>query len=194
MAGTDEGTDATLHELAHTRIGKVALAAQMASVLGMLPFLWIEVATVAAYGLSMWAHVFKTIDLLAYILQVLVLWIKVLYFSRVLQPHSSPFVETVREVMQEVKWFLALLIIVGWGFACSFYILFRQNQKAEEYSTIGRAVVHKFQMLIGGADMEIIWNSPHPVMGLVFMFLYVSVLGGIGLPCLIAVMSEVYSR
>ena len=66
----DEGTDATLHELAHTRIGKVALAAQMASVLGMLPFLWIEVATVAAYGLSMWAHVFKTIDLLAYILQV----------------------------------------------------------------------------------------------------------------------------
>ena len=95
--------------------------------------------------------------------------------------------------MQEVKWFLALLIIVGWGFACSFYILFRQNQKAEvrlghlwsaavtcmcplriqasqspaeshlwqdlqfggflpmpmqEYSTIGRAVVHKFQVSI----------------------------------------------
>ena len=68
----DEDTDATFHELVfcQTHIGKVALAAQLASVLGMLPFLWIEAATVAAYGLSILAHVFKAMDLLAYMLQV----------------------------------------------------------------------------------------------------------------------------
>ena len=50
---------------------------------------------------------------------------------RVLQPTKNPFMDTLRAVIQDVKWFLFLLVLTVWGFTCAFYILFRQDQQYE---------------------------------------------------------------
>ena len=39
--------------------------------------------------------------------------------------------DTLRAVIQDVKWFLFLLVLTVWGFTCAFYILFRQDQQYE---------------------------------------------------------------
>jgi hypothetical protein len=49
----------------------------------------------------------------------------------VLQPSKNPFVDTLRAVINDVKWFLFLLLLTMWGFCMSFYILFRRDQKKE---------------------------------------------------------------
>ena len=63
--------------------------------------------------------------------QILLLWIKIQYFARVLQPTKNPFMDTLKAVLQDVKWFLFLLVLTVWGFTCAFYILFRQDQQYE---------------------------------------------------------------
>lgn len=55
----------------------------------------------------------------------------ILHHCRVLQPTKNPFMDTLRAVIQDVKWFLFLLVLTVWGFTCSFYILFRQDQQYE---------------------------------------------------------------
>lgn len=50
---------------------------------------------------------------------------------RVLQPTKNPFMDTLKAVLQDVKWFLFLLVLTVWGFTCAFYILFRQDQQYE---------------------------------------------------------------
>ena len=42
--------------------------------------------------------------------------------------------ETLRSVINQVKWFLFLLLLTVWGFACAFYILFRKDQKQSDVS------------------------------------------------------------
>jgi hypothetical protein len=46
-----------------------------------------------------------------------------------LQPSKNPFVDTLRAVINDVKWFLFLLLLTMWGFCMAFYILFRRDQK-----------------------------------------------------------------
>ncbi|KAK9918267.1 hypothetical protein WJX75_002730 [Coccomyxa subellipsoidea] len=59
----------------------------------------------------------------------------------VLQPSKNPFVDTLRAVIDDVKWFLFLLLLLltMWGFCMSFYILFRRDQKKEASGTLGQA-------------------------------------------------------
>ena len=48
-----------------------------------------------------------------------------------LQPAQNPFIDTLTVVINDVKWFLFLLVLTLWGFACAFYILFRHDQQHE---------------------------------------------------------------
>ena len=48
-----------------------------------------------------------------------------------LQPAKNPFIDTLTVVIEDVKWFLFLLVLTLWGFACAFYILFRHDQQHE---------------------------------------------------------------
>ncbi len=50
---------------------------------------------------------------------------------RVLQPAKNPFIDTLTVVIEDVKWFLLLLGLTLWGYACAFYILFRHDQQHE---------------------------------------------------------------
>lgn len=53
------------------------------------------------------------------------------FLHRAFQPAKNAFVDILRAVIADVKFFLVLLVITIWGFACSFYILFRQDQKTQ---------------------------------------------------------------
>lgn len=58
-------------------------------------------------------------------------WANPCVVCRVLQPSKNPFIDTLRAVINDVKWFLFLLLLTMWGFCMSFYILFRRDQKKE---------------------------------------------------------------
>lgn len=64
--------------------------------------------------------------------QCLLLWLKIQYFARVFQPTKNAFVDTLRSVVSDVKWFLLFLVLTMWGFAGAFYILFREDQQQYE--------------------------------------------------------------
>ena len=51
-----------------------------------------------------------------------------------LQPSKNPFIDTLRAVINDVKWFLFLLLLTMWGFCMSFYILFRRDQTKEVHT------------------------------------------------------------
>lgn len=47
---------------------------------------------------------------------------------RALQPSKNPFLDTLKAVVIDIRFFLFLLLLTVWGFACAFYILFRRDQ------------------------------------------------------------------
>lgn len=50
------------------------------------------------------------------------------------QPTKNAFVDTLRSVVADVKWFLLFLVLTMWGFAGAFYILFREDQQQFQVS------------------------------------------------------------
>ncbi len=70
------------------------------------------------------------------------------YCCRVLQPSKNPFVDTLRAVINDVKWFLFLLMLTMWGFCVSFYILFRRDQKKEASPADLLFPTHSFDTLV----------------------------------------------
>jgi len=52
----------------------------------------------------------------------------------VFQPTKNAFVDTLRSVVADVKWFLLFLVLTMWGFAGAFYILFREDQQQFQVS------------------------------------------------------------
>ena len=55
--------------------------------------------------------------------------ISIYHSCRVFQPTKNAFVDTLRSVVADVKWFLLFLVLTMWGFAGAFYILFREDQQ-----------------------------------------------------------------
>ncbi|KAK9858035.1 hypothetical protein WJX84_009559 [Apatococcus fuscideae] len=212
----DEDTKRSLPELLATTRGIGTVVAEAAALFGMAPFLWIEACTLKEYGVFGWASIWNVMDVAMYInqvaiavmhlgrfnvssdllsvlmaFQVLLLWInKVQYFSRVLQPAKNPFIDTLTVVIEDVKWFLFLLVLTLWGFACAFYILFRHDQQHEEFRTIGAAVLTTVTMLLGGVDFKLIHQSHNPNVATVLLVAYVFSMCIVLLNCLIAIMSE----
>ena len=45
-----------------------------------------------------------------------------------MQPSKNPFLDTLKAVVIDIRFFLFLLLLTVWGFACAFFILFRNDQ------------------------------------------------------------------
>ena len=56
---------------------------------------------------------------------------------RVLQATSTSFVDTLKAVIGDVKYFLAFLVLTFYSFAAAFHILFRKDQKEIEVRRAG---------------------------------------------------------
>lgn len=62
-------------------------------------------------------------------LQCILLLFRLQYFSRVFTPTRFSFVDDLKEVLQDCKWYLAFLVLITLGYAASFHILFRKDQE-----------------------------------------------------------------
>ena len=60
-------------------------------------------------------------------------------WCRVFQPTKNSFVDTLRSVLEDVKWSLMFLVLTIWGFAGAFYILFREDQDKFSVSIVSCA-------------------------------------------------------
>eukprot|EP00884_Botryococcus_braunii_P020993 jgi/Botrbrau1/7578/Bobra.0159s0027.1 len=181
--------------LASTPVGIAARIFGIVPLIGMAPFVYVDVAMFLDYGFKAWASTWNTLDVIAYLLQIytsiwsafwlydlgrnqyraacslqiLLLWVKVQYFARVLQPNGNPFVETIRESVKYVKWFIVLLFFLLWGFASAFYILFGLYHK--DYSDIGRSLYSTWNIASGRIDSELLFDNSNKVMANLIMFL-----------------------
>lgn len=69
MAFQDEDTALSLEELLSTPRGRLTVLCDLLCLLGMLPFVFIEAATVSAYGVKGWATTWNLLDAATYINQ-----------------------------------------------------------------------------------------------------------------------------
>jgi hypothetical protein len=127
-------------------------------------------------------------------IQVLLLWVRLQYFARVLQPTKNPFMETLRAVVAEVKWFLFLLILLIWGFACSFNILMRKDQEKKEFRGVLSSVVTMFGIMLSGYDIDLFSGSHNPAVAITLLIAYVFIMSMVLLNCLIALMSDACAK
>jgi hypothetical protein len=156
VAFQDEDISLTLSRLVCTRAGLVAVASDVVSLLAMTPSLVIDVATARLYGLKAWASAWNVLDVLTYGLQLYIsvchvlrwriesgelsvvaallavlLLFKIQYFSRV-APRKDirfSFVDDVRRVLHDVRYFMMFLVLILAGYATAFQILFRADQE-----------------------------------------------------------------
>lgn len=75
----DEGNERTLVALLRTARGKATVSLDLLSLLCMMPFVAIEVASFAAYGFKGWASAWNALDMTTYALQIV---ISTLHLSR----------------------------------------------------------------------------------------------------------------
>jgi hypothetical protein len=66
----DEDLKLTLPQLLDTPTGVLTVVLDGLALLGMLPFIWIELCTITSYGLWQWATIWNLMDVSAYALQV----------------------------------------------------------------------------------------------------------------------------
>eukprot|EP00877_Chromochloris_zofingiensis_P000357 jgi/Chrzof1/10321/Cz04g37120.t1 len=216
----DEDLSLSLSELVQQPSGLAAVVLEVLALIFMVPFLFIELSTIRAYGVYQWANIWNLMDSCCYGLQVLItvvhlqrdavssnwfsvvlalqcllLWAKVQYFSRVLQATSTSFVDTLKAVISDVRYFLMFLILTLYSFAAAFHILFRKDQKdIEQFSSFFHTIGSVFVFAAGGPDMEPLWASSVPYAATILCVFYTFVMSIMLLNLLIAVMSDSYSR
>ena len=69
----DEDLSLSLSKLVETRRGVVTVATEVLALLGMTPFVYIELRTVVEYGPKRWLSLWNLMDLSTYFLQVCML-------------------------------------------------------------------------------------------------------------------------
>lgn len=216
----DEDLSLSLSQLVQTKRGIVTVAMEGLSLLGMTPFIYIEYCTVMEYGPKRWLSIWNLMDLATYFLQVaidvlhlgrldvrsevlsilvaaqcLLLWLKIQYFARVFQPTKNAFVDTLRSVVADVKWFLLFLVLTMWGFAGAFYILFREDQQQyQEFSTIWHAWLTMFNFMVSGFEFGIFYDCHNPEAAIGLVVLYMFVVAVIFLNLMVGIMTDSWSK
>ncbi|GFR52328.1 hypothetical protein Agub_g14867, partial [Astrephomene gubernaculifera] len=59
--------------------------------------------------------------------QAILLVVRLTFFSRVFRSTTFDFMSSLETVIREVGWFLAVLLLFMWGFACAFFTIFRDD-------------------------------------------------------------------
>ncbi|KAL4440082.1 hypothetical protein ABPG75_003083 [Micractinium tetrahymenae] len=220
----DEDTKMSLRQILATPRGRATVACDILSLVGMAPFLVIEVSTILAYGAWGWATIWNIVDVATYSIQIaivvqhlgrlnissdylsilaavqcILLLLRLQYFSRVFRATRFAFLDDVKEVLHDVKWYLAFLGLLVLGFATSFHILFRRDQeKHDEFSNIGKSLVMMTTWMAGNADLNPLYEHAHnpgkrvaaSLLGVLFVF----VLGTILLNMLISIMTNTLDK
>ncbi|KAI3431652.1 hypothetical protein D9Q98_004699 [Chlorella vulgaris] len=212
----DEDTHLSLRELLATSRGRITVACDAVALLAMTPFVIIEVSTMVAYGLLGWATVWNVLDACTYIVQIAVVmmhvgrlninsdWLSILaatqcvlllfrlqYFSRVFPATRFSFLDSLKEVLHDVKMYLLFLVLVMLGFATSFHVLYRRDQeKHDEFSNMGKSFVTMVTWVAGNAELTPLYKDAHnPMAASILGILYVFILATVLTNLLISIMT-----
>jgi hypothetical protein len=175
----DEDTSLSLMELLGVRSGCLAVIANAVALLGMTPFIIIEFSTAKAYTIQNWTTVWNVLDTVTYALQIyiiichtcrwsldsggvtmacslqsILLLFRLQYFSRVFPNTRFSFVDDLRAVLSDVKYYLLFLMLIIAGYAASFHILFRYGQdEHEEFKTYQTAFLSVLSWSFSGPEL-----------------------------------------
>jgi hypothetical protein len=183
----DEDAGASLSQLVASSSGRMTIALELVASICMLPFLAIEIGTIQAYGWAGWFSIWNALDTVTYVFQALItllhlsrvgadsgwlsvvvavqavaLWLRLNYFSRLFgqSSFSFSFVDSLRDVVSDASAYMAFMMLLLWGFALSFAVLFRHEQEGfEQFSSIGRSLLTVFGFALGGVDLELMRSA-----------------------------------
>ena len=217
----DEDVSLSLAQLLASPRGQLTVACDVLALLGMAPFVAIEAATVHAYGVWGWATAWNVLDLSCYTLQLFIIsvhlgrfsslgsgWLSIAaallcllllfrlqYFSRVLSSNIA-FFDDLKEVVVSVKTYLLFLAMIVLGYAASFQILFRADQKQHpEFLNLPRSFIQMVTWSAGNADLNPLYqHASNPVAACVFGVSFVFILGIVLLNLLIGMITTSLDR
>lgn len=138
----DEDVNLTFKELLQTSRGRFTLTMDLLALIGMMPFIFIELATLTAYGFRGWFTAWNVLDMLTYINQILIVamhvgrfatnseYVSILaalqcllllfrfqFFTRCLPQTRFSFVDDLKEVIGDVRWYLVFISAIVMGYA-----------------------------------------------------------------------------
>ncbi|PRW39343.1 transient receptor potential channel [Chlorella sorokiniana] len=214
----DEDERASLAQLLATGRGQATVAAEVVALLAMVPFLLLEWGTLAAYGWSGWFSLWNALDLSTYILQVAIAWMhltrqvhtgylsiacalqcilllfRLQFFSRVFAATRFAFLEAVKEAVSAISIYLFFMLLIMMGFAVAFHVLFRKDQKHEEFATITNAFLTMYANQNGLLDLGLMRSSHNPVSAVLLAVGYAFVMGMVIVNMLIGLMSNALDK
>lgn len=179
IAFQDEDASLSFSQLLQTTRGKISILCNILSLIGMAPFLAIEVGTMKAYGLFGWATAWNLLDTATYgiqlvivvmhfgrinvasgslsiaaALQAILMLFRLQFFSRVMPNTHFALVDQLTEVLASVQYYILFLVIIILGYATSFHILFRYDQEShEEFATFGSSFIQIIGWAFGGPEL-----------------------------------------
>ncbi len=216
VAFQDEDTTSSFEDIWNTRNGKIAVFGNTLALVGMVPFVLIEYSTVVAYGWRAWATVWNALDSSTYVLQSyiiichtlrmeldsggisiacsilsIVLLFRLQYFSRVFPNTRFSFVDDLKAVLSDVKYYIIFLVVIIAGYAAAFHILFRFDQEShDEFSSYGKAFLQIVSWSFSGPElMELIQNTKNPIMAYILGVSFAFIMGMILINMLIGLMT-----
>lgn len=219
----DEDASLSLSQLLQTTRGRITVACDVISLVAMAPFVAIEVSTVAAYGVRGWATYWNILDMITYFLQIFIVvshlgrfhvssgWLSIAagsqcilllfrlqYFSRVFNPTKFAFLDDIKAVLHDVRWYLVFIMLIVLGYSAAFQTLFRdpQDQKHhDEFSSLGKSFIMMITWAAGNADLAPLYKySQNPIAACVIGVSFVFVLGMVLLNLLIGLMTNSLDR
>ncbi|GBF92276.1 flagellar associated protein [Raphidocelis subcapitata] len=192
----DEDESLSLRQLLATASGRLCVGSELVSLAAMAPFLLIEWSTLAAYSAG-WLDVWNLLDIGTYALQIsiavvhlgrgtylsasllpaliavqcVLLFFRLNYFSRLFANRFS-LVDSLKQVIQDVRFYLLFLLLMVFGFACSFHVLFRDDQELPQFSDISHSVLTVLNYALGGVQLSTMLDSSNPraAMGLSIVY------------------------
>lgn len=211
----DEDTSLSLAQLLVTPRGIITVVCECLALAAMLPFVVIELGSLQAYA-GGWLSLWNALDVLTYSLQAgitalhlgrihlesgwlsvlvafqcVMLWFRLNYFSRVFGGSSSfSIIESMQRVVVDIRMYLLYLLMMMWGFACAYCVLFRRDQEHEQFSDVGHSMLTMFTYALGGVDLDIMLGSSNPEAAIVLSLLYQFAMGTVLMSLLTGVMAQ----
>lgn len=191
------------------------MATNILSLVAMTPFLGIEAATLTSYGFWGWLNAWNILDVATYAIQIyigvvhlgrlelkagwlsiaaavqcILLLFRLQYFSRVFKSTRFSFVDDIKEVLHDVKFYLIFILLVCCGWGLALHILFREEQKAhKEFSTYPRTLLTMVSWLDGDVDLDKLTESMNPVAASLLGVGFIFVMGVILMNMLIGILT-----
>ncbi len=214
----DEDLTLTLPGLLATPRGALTVAFEVLAVIAMVPFIVLEQGTFIAYGISGWLSVWNSLDMATYAIQLtltamhlgriglessmlsvllalqcIFLMFRLQYFSRTFKSTRFSFLDAIRDVLVEIRGFFALLLIIFFGFASAFAILFRNDQGINNFDTLPHAFL-KIYSSQSGLDYREMLSSSLPLAASLLNVAYAFIMGMVLVNLLVGIMSNALNR